>query len=488
MAKKEKKKSIFAGQVVDNVRDNKRSNERSYGYLKLPKGVKIWSPEVASEVGKGITATFDIIPYKVATAKHPDLKKETGRAEKGSLWYKRPFKVHRNVGPDNDTVVCLTSFGEKCPICEYATKRWKEGAEKEETKDLWAKDREMFAIVPKGDKKHEEEVHVFDISHYNFQESLMEEIDEHEEFEIFPDLEEGLTLKVRFAAASMGGKSKPYAKASRIDFVERDEAYDESILESVPDLDSLLVKMSYDEMSAKFFDVATEEEEEEEEAPKGKKEEKPALNRQKKIAEPDPEPEEEEEDEETLADQIDACKSLGALLTIATNNKEFKKSLKSFATIKKVSELKAAMMEIIEPEEEEEEEPEEEEESLVDQINAAKKVSELMEIAENNEPLNDKKTLKKLGAFVKVSGLKAAMLELLEPEEEEEEEEDEPEPPKKTPAKKPEAPKTTGKDKCPFKHGWGIGTEDHKECDKCDIWDSCIDEKERLAKLNKGKK
>jgi len=53
-----------------------------------------------------------------------------------------------------------------------------------------------------------------------FQKMLKAEIDLDEDYEIFADLEEGLTLEVRFSSETIGG-GQPFAMASRIDFKER---------------------------------------------------------------------------------------------------------------------------------------------------------------------------------------------------------------------------------------------------------------------------
>lgn len=249
-----KKKSSFLGKVnKDAERQQKAAS--SYGYLSLPKGVSVFTPEPGSR-----NVMLDFLPYKVTDAKHPDRNDEDDIATPGSLWYKRPYKVHRNVGVDNDTVVCPTSFKKPCPICEHRAKRIKEGdADKEELKSLKASWRNLYVVVPIDNKKFEDKPHVFDISQFLFQELLNEELKENEENGVFPDLEIGKTLKLRFDSSTIAN-SKPFAEASRIDFIERDEQYDEAILEVVPNLDNMLNVMSYKEIEAKFFEIEDEEE------------------------------------------------------------------------------------------------------------------------------------------------------------------------------------------------------------------------------------
>ena len=86
MAKKNKVSS-FRGKVSNNGQKEK-SRGSSYGYLKLPKGVSVYTPT------PGAKEKFDIIPYTVTSPNHPDKDEEIGVAVKGELWYKRPFRVH----------------------------------------------------------------------------------------------------------------------------------------------------------------------------------------------------------------------------------------------------------------------------------------------------------------------------------------------------------------------------------------------------------
>ena len=267
MARK-RKKSSFRGRVNKDAQRQKQAGV-SYGYMNLPKGISIYSPT------PGTREKFDILPYEITDKKHPDLDPEVG-LDVGELWYKRPFKVHRSIGVDNDTVVCLSSFGKKCPICEYRRKRVKEGAEKDELKGYNSSSRNLYVVIPKGIKKLEEEPHIFDMSQYLFQNLLNEELEEDEDYEVFPDLEEGLTLRIRWSEESFAGNK--YAEANRIDFLDRTEVYEEAILEEIPNLDKILKELSYDELNAKFLEMEEDEDtdgepfkEEEDEKPKRRK-------------------------------------------------------------------------------------------------------------------------------------------------------------------------------------------------------------------------
>jgi len=306
---KKHKESKFKGSVGADARKQKSSGS-SYGYLRLPKGVNVFS------VDPGSVVKLDFIPYIINNPKHPDINEENGFPAVGELWYKRPFKIHRNVGVEKETVVCLSSFGKKCPICEYWAKRKKEGADKEELDSIKPTLRNLYCVVPKGSKKYEEKPYVWDISQYLFQALLNEELETDDDNEIFPDLEGGKTLQVRFESKTMG-TGNAFANAKRIDFKEREEQYDESILDEVPDLDSLLSEMSYKQMETKFFEMEEEVAETDDDEPVKKPAKKKPVEedededdvpdepvRKKKVVEkPKAKPVEEDEDEDEDEDE-----------------------------------------------------------------------------------------------------------------------------------------------------------------------------------------
>ena len=254
MAKKSKKGG-FKNKVTGNTKQRK-SDGSSYGYLVLPNGVSMF------KAPPGERASLDFMPYLVSDKKHPDRNEDLEAAMEGTEWYKRPFKVHKNIGADNDSVVCLTSFGKKCPICEYRAKLQQEGADKDELKPMNSSKRNLYCVIPKKVKDYEEIPYIFDMSAFLYKKLLDDELEEDEENGIFPDLEEGKTLRIRFDSDTFAG-SKPYATASRIDFEDRKKPYSEKIRKGIPDLDKVLKELSYKEVSEMFFDGAEEPEEKE---------------------------------------------------------------------------------------------------------------------------------------------------------------------------------------------------------------------------------
>jgi hypothetical protein len=302
MAKK--KTSRFRGKVNRNV-EKQKANASSFGYLKIPQGVDLFKVEPDTRV------KFDIIPYIVSDETHMDRDDDFEVAVPGELWYKKPFKIHRNVGPDNESIVCPTTFGKKCPICEYKAKLAREGAPREETDPLRTTLRNLYYVVPIGSKEHEEKIHLWEFSQGNFQKLLNKELAEDEDYEVFPDLEEGMTLKVRFDEETF--LKNKFAKASRIDFLEREEAYAEDFADELTSLDEMLKVLSYKEIERMFFEFEAPEDEDEDEETRtfkevddedDEEEDKPKRKPARKPKpKPEPEPEEEEEEDEEEEDK-----------------------------------------------------------------------------------------------------------------------------------------------------------------------------------------
>ena len=298
-----KRRGAFKGKVSRNA--VKQSKNAQYKHLNLPKGMRIFKEEPKSRV------SLDILPYEVTNPHHLDRDEEYETALVGGLWYRHPYWIHRNIGANNESVVCPSSVKQKCPICEHRAQLLKDGVEwnDDSVKALKASLRNLYVVIPRGSKNYEETPHIWDISQFLFQDKLNEEIQENEEYETFPDLEDGYTLRIRFTEEQIG--TNKFAATSRIDFIERDKPLAESLLEDVPALDDILVVPTYKTVEALFFGGLTQDEiddEDEDEKPRRKpkhitsaddeedeEEEKPEPRRKPK---PDDDEEEEEEEDE----------------------------------------------------------------------------------------------------------------------------------------------------------------------------------------------
>jgi hypothetical protein len=243
-------KSNFADKVGRNTQHQKDS-KKGFGYLDLPKGItQLKLKEGVKEV------ELDIIPYIVTDEKHPDRDPEYDVAMPDTQWYRRPIKVHTNVGTNKESCICPKSIGKKCPICDYQEKRRKEGADKEEIKKLYPKPRSLYNVIPIGMDKVEEKVHIWDMSDYLFQQILNEELETDAENRVFPDLKNGKTLTLKIRWKELNENSFPDVRS--ISFDDRDP-YKDSVLDETCNLDEILKVLSYEALEAKFFEMEEEQ-------------------------------------------------------------------------------------------------------------------------------------------------------------------------------------------------------------------------------------
>ena len=445
MAKK-KHRNSFKGKVTQNAHQQ-QAKANSYGHLKLPKGVNVFKEETTGRV------TLDFLPYVVTDKRHMDKDEEYGTATVGELWYKKPYYLHRNIGPNNLSEPCPATIGKKCPVCEQRAKMLKEGAEWDDdaVKSLKASLRNLYVVIPKKSKKYKEEPYVWDISQFLFQDKLNEELAEDEAYGVFPDLEEGLSIRIRFTEEQIG-KNK-FADTSRIDFSERAVPYKESILDTVPNLDDIIVYKTYSELQGLLFGQLDSDDMEDDEDIEDEEEEvSKALIRDADYAdddEDDEDDEDEEDEDEEDEDEEDEDEAYEIAKKIMADKRKAKK-----APVKKSKTKKAP---IVEDEEEDDFEEEDEEEPTP-------------------SPKQRRKTKK------------APIVEEEEDDDfEEEDEEEEVAKPirKKAPAKvtkkasvkKSVTKKKSSKEECPYGHEFGTDCEEYDECDECDKWEECLDAK-----------
>ena len=273
------KKSKFS--MKDRVKKNAKEAKRNegFGFINLKDGL------TEMKIDKAGKYRMDIVPYIVGENKHPD------GIEKGDIWYKRPFFIHRNVGVDNRTVVCLKSIGKPCPICkQYSQMKNSVDVDEDDAKALRPSERVLYNI-----RNKEGEIQLFTTSAYAFQNQLDEEIteDEDDEFASFAELTGGKTLLVRFSEEKLGKTA--FFVASRIDFKDRKSIGDD-ILDETVELSKLLKIYTYEQLEAMLMgdeaDIDDDDEEDEEPVSKSK-------SKSKKKSEP----EEAEEDEDDFDDE-----------------------------------------------------------------------------------------------------------------------------------------------------------------------------------------
>jgi len=407
MAKK--KSNRFAGRTARSMEKTKND----FGYLKLPENVTVFKPEGSTEI------VFDVLPYRVTDPNHMDNKKYKEDAVEGELWWKKPIRVHRDVGPDGVSVICPTTVGKPCPICEDGARKRKAGVEWDELKEIFPKNRTLFLINPVdfGDCEvdyEEGELHLMDQSDYLFLNFLEEELKRDIDNEGFPDHEDGLSLQVYWRGKKLG-KNK-YSEASKIDFVERDEQYDDEYVDDLPSLDDMIKILPYKEIEALYLGMEGMDDD--------------------------------DEDHETLADDDDEPR---------THKRKTPRSSRSSSTRKERPSRKTRE----EPEPEVEKEPEPEVEEPYEDPGVEKKASRRAARTPAKEKPARRSTRKP----------KEEEIEEAEVVEEVVEE-------KKKPARRSSRAAKPKENKCPFDHQFGEDTDAFDDCDKCKIWEECKDEKD----------
>jgi len=482
------KKPNFSTAVKENS-ERQESKGSGSSYLKLPKNVKMFF----EKEGK---ISLDIIPYIVNVKNHPDRNEEAKIAIPGYLWYRSSFRIHRNIGADNETIVCPTTFGRPCPVCEEFKRRQADGAEWDDIKPLKFSNRSLYAVIPIGAKKYEEEIHIWDVSDFCFQEQLNKEIREKESCANFPDLEEGKTLSIRFEEKALG-KNK-FCTANRIDFENRD-AYDDDIVDDVPDLDSLLVIHSYKTIENMFYEIASDEDDsaqeiddDEDDKPQSKRKKKSSASLEEKKKKFDPlNDEDDDEDDEPVRkkkpaveedeDDDDEPIPVRKKKPIVEEEEEDTDSKPR----KRMAGSASKKEESIEEDDDDDTKSNDDDDDD-DELELPKNLIKLMNwrvsykgfagmvVAVNPESRSC--TIKNGDDETKV-GVPVSKLTLIKSYTPPTGPRPGKESPKKSFQSKSEMDAAKKKTKCPFGYKWGTA-EEHKECDHCDKWDDCIEETE----------
>ena len=245
------KRGSFRDKVAVNA-SQQRAKSSSFGHLMLPSGLQVFKEEPGTRI------LLDFLPYVVTDENHPDRKDEYDIAVKDSLWYRRPYRYHRNIGVEQTGVVCPTSIGKKCPICEARNMMLAKGAQykDDEVKALKVTEKVLYYVIPQEEKKWEDKPHLWDISSYIFQSKLNEELEQDPDHYEFPDIDHGITLRIRFSEEKF--MTNTFADTARIDFLARDYSYTEEDVLALKSLDEILIIKSYDEIAVLYHGTSVE--------------------------------------------------------------------------------------------------------------------------------------------------------------------------------------------------------------------------------------
>lgn len=262
----------------------------------------------------------DIIPFYHGT----DLFK--GK-EVGAPNYMLDVFVHKNFNQSRDRVLCQRmTFNKPCPICKRRYMLMDLNKNDNDKDAIDERDKLIAAMKPQRrvlmdvinlkedeDDEHNGEIQILDESHYLFAKELIEEAVEAsggDEPIDFYSPDEGQSVFFRSSPTPIGNGKATYLKYKSFSFTERDEPYDDSVIDDAFQLDSVLNIHTYDEITAMLNEgaptIGESDDKEDNEEPVSKK---PRASKYKKapkkeVIEDDEEEYEEDEDEDAEIEQL----------------------------------------------------------------------------------------------------------------------------------------------------------------------------------------
>jgi len=184
----------------------------------------------------------------IATEKNPN------KVPTGMPAYKLQVSVHRYVGPEEGTFLCLQKmYGKPCPICEEAEILRQDTTTKKGVLDkLKPKERVYYVIL---DKNSTNKFQIFEESYYLFQDKLLVAAGAGGRYVTFQSLENGKTvefLAIKTTKPSSDGISYTFNEYQQFNFIDR-KPYDERIYAQVYPLDKMLIIPTYEEVSNAYY-------------------------------------------------------------------------------------------------------------------------------------------------------------------------------------------------------------------------------------------
>jgi hypothetical protein len=227
--------------------------------FRIPEGYELYKFEKEGSV------RLDFMGYRVG--------KGNPYAAEGAMHPERTFFTHRDIGPNEDTYVCLAkTFNEPCPICEYRAVLLARGADRksEEIKALLPKERQLWLVrdLNVADSAWQ----LMELSFAAFGKLLdkrIKERDPDENFHKFHYPLSGSMLKIGITENPLpGGK---WYEATTIDFKPRAQPYPKGLPDEMPCLDDLIIKTPYEKLKRIFLQLGEDQELTGDEAPPAKK-------------------------------------------------------------------------------------------------------------------------------------------------------------------------------------------------------------------------
>lgn len=218
---------------------------------------------------------LDFLPWVVTQPWYKSLRTKAGlptNLDVGDWDYKFEIPVHRNVGENNDVVVCnRLAFGGKCCDCEELSKEYEKDEKEQSEKKIrdlspsWRCYYNVYDYSEESNPDDEEVLVLEDVSFNNMEAAILAKADIGEETILYSDIEMGKTARIKGREEKFGGNS--YVRVLNEDYVEfvDREPYDESIVEKTVSWDSLVHIITYEEHRALRIGIDAEKTSKEEE-------------------------------------------------------------------------------------------------------------------------------------------------------------------------------------------------------------------------------
>lgn len=177
----------------------------------------------------------------------------------------KEFYVHYNLGKGKPGVLCAKkNFGESCPICELATKLWREGVDtdddtiKKYAKDLFPKARYASHIVVRGKENEGPKI-------YNYSKTVYKQLIDlvlDPDYGDITDIETGLDLKLTYTKPTKKGEFPqtsitPRRKSSHlVDSGDIEDANE--LIEKSPSFDKKYPKVPFAELKTLVSEYVSE--------------------------------------------------------------------------------------------------------------------------------------------------------------------------------------------------------------------------------------
>jgi uncharacterized Zn finger protein (UPF0148 family) len=153
---------------------------------------------------KGKTYIIDVLPWRIGTAKNIPFNLKD-KYLPGNYAYVLDLMVHTKIPPSRASIICLSSYNKKCPICE----KWEEYKNSEEydakNDPFKPRRRVVYAVIVRtidDEEVKKEEIRIFEASHF-YTEKIWAELARNSKrgkgYQIFADfdIEEGRSISFK---------------------------------------------------------------------------------------------------------------------------------------------------------------------------------------------------------------------------------------------------------------------------------------------------